>query len=220
MESDGGDFRMELQNIIEEPAGLSIDKVIMETDLGAVNCLYHFVAEPKGGVVWVGGAGGGLYGPAGGLYLRLAKKLAANEIASLRVDYRRPNQLNDCILDTLLGTAFLEDKGCKRIVLVGHSFGGAVVISACAVSEAVVGVAALSSQTYGTDMVEKLSPKALLLIHGTADQVLPDVCSRDIYQRADEPKLVIYYKGCGHGLDECQEKVDHDLLAWIWQVLE
>ena len=41
--------------------------------------------------------------------------------------------------------------GRQRIVLVGHSFGGAVVITAGALNPKVVAVAALSSQLFGTD---------------------------------------------------------------------
>jgi pimeloyl-ACP methyl ester carboxylesterase len=37
----------------------------------------------------------------------------------------------------------------QRVVLVGHSFGGAVVITAGAVHDRVAGVVALASQTYG-----------------------------------------------------------------------
>jgi alpha-beta hydrolase superfamily lysophospholipase len=48
------------------------------------------------------------------------------------------------------GIAYLTERGKRRIVLVGHSFGGAVVISAGAASPAEIAVAALSSQTAGT----------------------------------------------------------------------
>ena len=74
--------------------------------------------------------------------------------------------------------------------------------AAGALSAEVVAVVAMSSQTYGTDLAPQLSPRALLLVHGTADKILPDVCSRDIYARAQEPKELRLYPGCRHGLDE------------------
>jgi hypothetical protein len=108
--------------------------------------------------------------------------------------------------------------GKQRIVLVGHSFGGAVVITAGAIASRVIAVAALSSQTRGTESVGALSPRRLLLVHGTADEVLPDLCSRDIFARAGEPKELILYEGCRHGLDGCREELDRDMMKWIGQV--
>lgn len=122
-------------------------------------------------------------------------------------------------MDTLLGLEYLASRERSRVILVGHSFGGAVVISAGTVSDRVVAVVAMSSQTYGTSLVSRLSPKPLLLMHGTEDQILPDSCSRELYQRARLPKDILLYAGCRHGLDECREEVDRDLLHWITQTL-
>jgi dienelactone hydrolase len=149
------------------------------------------------------------------LYPRLAQHLTQNQVASLRLHYRFPNHLQDCVLDTLLGIEYLHGLGHGPIALVGHSFGGAVVISAGALSQHVTGVVAMSSQTYGTDAVNKISPRPLLLLHGTADEVLPDACSRDLYARAREPKEIKLYPKCRHGLDQCRDQVDHDLLLWL-----
>jgi fermentation-respiration switch protein FrsA (DUF1100 family) len=77
----------------------------------------------------------------------------------------------------------------------------------------------MSSQTYGTSLVSRLSPKPLLLMHGTEDQILSDACSREIYGRARLPKDILLYNGCCHGLDECREEVDRDFLHWITQTL-
>jgi hypothetical protein len=63
-------------------------------------------------------------------------------------------------------------------------------------------VVTLSTQTYGADLVTELRPRALLLVHGTADTVLPDRCSRDLYALAAEPKELVLYDGAGHGLTE------------------
>jgi pimeloyl-ACP methyl ester carboxylesterase len=208
-------LHLDLRSADRSPLQDGIDEVVIDTDKGKIHCRLHAAPGSRGAVVWVGGAGGGLDGPAGGLYLRMAGRLAREGISSLRLDYRRPNFLLDCILDTLAGVIYLEEEISRRVVLVGHSFGGAVVISAGVASESVIGVAGLSSQSYGTDLANQLSPRALLLLHGSADQVLPDVCSRDIYQRAAEPRQVIIYPGCGHGLVECREQVDRDLLSWI-----
>jgi uncharacterized protein len=162
------------------------------------------------------GAGGGFGGPAGGLYTRLAERLAAaSGITSLCVDYRFPGQLKPCIEDVLAGIDYLHELGAQQFILVGHSFGGAVVIQAAIACGDVIGVAALSSQTHGTRGVGEISPRSILLIHGVEDEVLPPDCSEDIYRRAREPKDMILYAGCLHGLDQCAEALDRDLTRWI-----
>jgi pimeloyl-ACP methyl ester carboxylesterase len=205
----------------EVEAGPSLDgveQIRFRTNDGTIRCLQH-AADGDAAIVWVGGARGGVDGPAGGLYPRIAARLVPSGITSLRVDYRYPNRLIDCILDTLMAIAWLAGTGRDRIVLVGHSFGGAVVISSGAETDAVIGVAALSSQTLGTEPARALSPRPLLLIHGSADAVLPDACSREIYRRAEEPKTLLLYPGCGHGFDECRDEIERDLTEWILRVL-
>ena len=210
---------LELREATQEETVDGVEHLRLVTDAGEIPCRYHPAEAGNAAVVWVGGAGGGLFGPAGGMYARLAARLAPEGIASLRLHYRHPNQLIPCALDTLLGTAYLETRGRSRFILAGHSFGGAVVITAGAAGESVIGVAALSSQTYGADAVGDLSPRPLLLQHGEADDILPDACSRDLYRRAREPKRMILYPGCRHGLDACRDAVDRDLTDWILETV-
>ena len=193
------------------------EQVRLLTDGSAIECRWQPAgAAGYAAVLWVFGTGGGLGGPAGGLYTRLGRRLRAGGVSSLELAYRHPGRFGDCVRDVLLGLAWLADEGRRRVVLVGHSFGGAVVIMAGAAGgEAVIAVAALSSQTRGTEAVASLSPRPLMVMHGTADEILPDACSRDIHGRARQPKELILYPGCRHGLDECREKLDRDLMGWL-----
>lgn len=188
------------------------------TSAGAIRARLH-AADGDAAVIWVFGSGGGLGGPAGGLYTRLGSRFAGRGVASLELDYRRPGHLDACVTDLLVGIAWLGQQGKRRIILVGHSFGGAVVINAAAASDLVVAVAALSSQTAGTASVAELAPKPILLIHGTADELLSDRCSHDLFARAGEPKQLILYEGCRHGLDQCRDALDHDLGLWLEDML-
>ncbi len=197
-----------------------VETVRLHTDAGTIDTQYHRADTGDVAVLWVFGAGGGLGGPAGELYPRLAAQLAPDGIASLRLDYRRPADLIPCVLDVLVGGAYLNTRARPRVVLVGHSFGGAVVIAAGAASPGVIGVAALSSQTAGAGQVGQISPWPLLLMHGTADEILPDRCSRELYRRAGEPPRLVLYAGCRHGLDQCRDALDRDLLAWIREVVQ
>src|SRR5436305_9382976 len=127
------------------------EDLVFETSGGTNRGRYHAAANSAPAVLWVFGAGGGLDGPAGGLYYRLASRLAPDLAASLELAYRHPGQLSSCVLDVLFGVEYLKTRGHHQVVLVGHSFGGAVVIKAAIASREVVGVAALSSQTYGAE---------------------------------------------------------------------
>ena len=73
----------------------------------------------------------------------------------------------------------------------------------------------MSSQTYGTELTASVSPRAMLLIHGTNDDVLPASCSRQIYAAAGQPKELKLLPGNGHGLDESRQEVLDLLVRWI-----
>lgn len=210
--------KLELLEIQQEPTVNGVEEVSLRTNSGIIAGRYHPTRSSGSAVLWVFGTGGGLGGPAGGMYQRLAEKLVPDNIASLRLDYRRPGRLIDCVLDVLLGIGFLRNRGARRIALVGHSFGGSVVINAGVASPAVVAVAALSTQMTGADDIAELSPRPVLLMHGTSDEVLSDIGSRRLYELAAEPKALLLYPGCGHGLDECRETIDRDLLEWLRRV--
>lgn len=191
--------------------------VTLQTSRGEILGRFHAAPAATRAVVWVGGAGGGLDGPARGLYPTLARDLAAHHgIASLRLHYRQPNHLEECVLDTLMGAEWLRaSEDVEQVALVGHSFGGAVVIAAGALSETVAAVAPLSTQTYGAGSVGQLAPRPVLFLHGEADEILPPTCSTSLYARAGHPKAIKIYPGARHGLDECREELIADLRRWL-----
>jgi pimeloyl-ACP methyl ester carboxylesterase len=201
---------------VEELASGAADDLFLQTDKGPIRARWHEAGDGDAAVLWVFGSGGGLGGPAGGLYPRLATQLLDRDIASLEVAYRKPGDLIQCMLDVLVGVAWLAGQERTRVILVGHSFGGAVVLNAARIAASqVIGVAALSSQSAGVDTFEGLSPRPVLFVHGEEDEVLPPSCSRRLHAMADEPKQLILYPRCLHGLDECRESLDRDLLRWI-----
>ena len=132
--------------------------VMLLTDRGNTPAILHAFPEAQHGVLWVCGARGGFGGPGQGTYARLAEGLRHKQIASLRMSYRYPNVLHECILDVLAGVTYLQHRGAAPVVLVGHSFGGAVVIAAGVVHPHVAGVVALAPQTYGAQMAGQLAP--------------------------------------------------------------
>ena len=196
-------------------AGEPGESVLLRTDRGDIQALLHPAPAAPHGVIWVGGARGGFGRPGQGAYARLAEALRQERITSLRLCYRHPNVLPECTLDTVSGIAALQQDGVQRVVLVGHSFGGAVVITAGALHDRVAGVVALASQTYGAHLAEQLAPRPLLVVHGKADTRLPYTCGVQIYDWAQEPKQLVLYEGAEHRLDECAEDLDQLLTQWI-----
>lgn len=195
-------------------------RVTLHTTRGDVACVFHRPAEERGvGVVWAAGARGGFDGPADGLYGRLAARLAAQGIASLRADYRLPGNLDESTLDVLVGVWRMANEGYPRVALVGHSFGGGVALSASRYTSHARGVAALASQTAGAEEAALLGGRPLLLVHGEADAVLPVGNSETIYGWASGPKRLVTYPGAGHGLRECAAQLDELLEAWICETL-
>ena len=121
-------------------------RIALPTPHGTVAGLLHPVEAARGAAIMVGGSRGGVWGPAG-IYAPLANRLQAAGLAALRLNYRRPNRLADCVADVGAAIAMLERQGVARVVLVGWSFGGAVVIGAGVASAAGAGGATVGSQT-------------------------------------------------------------------------
>ena len=190
-------------------------KLAIATSRGEISGVLHPHQGGEGAVIWVGGAIGGLNGPAGGIYATLSDELVEAGLTSLRLDYRMAGELEECVLDTLAGVSVLSGLGAERIALVGHSFGGAVVITAGTLSPAVTAVAALSSQTAGATGAGKLTPRPLLLVHGEDDSHLTYRCSEMIYEWAGEPKELKIMRGAGHGLRECADELRLLLRDWL-----
>ncbi|MBA4180103.1 MAG: phospholipase [Anaerolinea sp.] len=189
-------------------------RVLLATTRGEIEGLLHPVEGGTGAIICVGGAMGGIDGPADGLYGRLAAALEPEGVTVLRLEYRHPNEFQECVLDVLAGCSFLKGIGAVDLVLVGHSFGGAVVIKAAELAPNVVAVASLSPQLYGTRQVEQVE-KPILLVHGMADNVLSHEASEDIFRRANEPKRIVLYAEAGHSLFQAKDEVLSLLTGWI-----
>jgi len=195
-------------------------RITLGTPRGDIHCLYHPAAGATAAVLWVGGTGGGFAGPAGGMYPLLAARLATAGIASLRLDYRNPNSLAECMLDVLAGVRLLERRAIAAVALVGHSFGGAVVIRAALYSPTVKAVVTIASQNGGTQGVERLAPRPLLLVHGAADNIIPPAASQEIYARAAQPKELVLRAGAGHLLAEDATGVQQLVADWLLRQLQ
>lgn len=211
---------LEIENIkVGEVTKKGYRPLSMHTSRGTIEGHYYGAENEKTAVIYVGGVGGGFDTPASGLYPRLCRELVEHKIGGLRIKYRNATDLTEAVLDVLAGIAYLESLGVKNIGLVGHSFGGAVVIQAGARSDAVRTVVTLATQSYGAEVAAELEEKSLLLVHGDRDEILPPACSTLIHKIAPGPKKFAIVKGSSHSLKEHADEVYGLVLEWLLKTL-
>ena len=190
--------------------------VELNTTRGVIKAHLRPCEGKTGCAIFIGGAAGGVAGPADEVYTRLGRDLVGRGVTSLRVKYREPGEFEECVMDALAACSFLRGIGAERAVLVGHSFGAAVAIKAGELGALVTAVVGMSSQRYGTRDVETLG-KPLLLVHGSRDEILDRAASDDIFERARDPKRLVILEGAGHGLREAAGEVYELLSEFISQ---
>ena len=186
---------------------------------GLLTVLWHGRGDEPAAIVACGGAMGGLLGPAGGLYQALGVELTRRGIATLRVSYRRPNDLDACCLDVAAAIQLAVGNGAERVIVLGHSFGGAVAVRvAVALPQFVAGVVTFATQSAGCEVAGGLDGRPLLLFHGDRDELLPVDASAIVREIAGAGELVVL-PGDGHLLATSGDILRERLLAWIPAVL-
>ncbi|HYG78084.1 MAG TPA: alpha/beta fold hydrolase [Planctomycetota bacterium] len=196
-------------------------EVKLQSGLGDAEARYFPSPEATRGVVFVPGAIGGWHSPAHNLYGRLVEQLNDAGIAALQIKFRDPHALEEATRDVLAGLAFFEDEGIKRAGVVGHSFGGAVVIAAAARSKLVRTVVALSTQSYGAiPAIYALGRRcSILLAHGADDEILPPECSQYVYNETRGRRKLLLLPHTRHGLDEAANQLLDEVRAWLLKEL-
>lgn len=171
----------------------NLDHLELYTSRGLLTILWHGREDLDAVVVCVGGAMGGLLGPDQGLYQRLGRELPGHGIGVMRVDYRLPNDLDACVLDTVAAMELAARHGARRFVPMGHSFGGAVALRAAIHLErrSVPGVVTFATQSAGCENAALLGDRDLLFFHGTRDQILPMQASEVVRAIAGSGELVL-----------------------------
>ena len=200
---------------VELAPGLSHLEVY--TTRGLLTLLWHGNRDARSVVVTCGGGMGSLLGPADAIYHWLGTELAAVGIGTVRVGYRKPNDLSRCVHDVAATCDLASRSGGRRFVVIGHSFGGAVAVQAGVVlGEHCAGVIGLATQSAGCEIAGELGDTPLLLLHGTDDEILPPETSGVVQILAGHGDVVLL-PGTGHLLtqspDEVRDRVRGFVLA-------
>jgi len=194
--------------------------VEMYTMRGLLTLLWHEPADgvevQPGALVLCGGAMGGLLGPGDALYHRLGEEWSRRGVAVLRVSYRKPNDLDLCCVDVAAAVQLaIGGAGADKVVLMGHSFGGAIAVRVgVGLNEMVSGIATFATQSVGCEVAGGLAKTPLLLFHGERDEILPIQASEMVQMIAGTGELV-RLPGDGHLLAKSDAMIWERLEEWL-----
>ena len=200
--------------------GPNLRQVEMYTRRGLLSLLWH---EPddvaqKVGVVMVGGAMGGTLGPGDSLFHALGEALVAVGVPSIRLSYRKPNDMDSCCVDTAAAVQLLVGSGADAVVIMGHSFGGAVAIRvAVGLSEMVCGVVTFATHSAGCEIAGGLQSTPLLMFHGDSDSILPLEASEVVRAIAGTGDLHVMH-GDDHLLVKSHDVMFSTTMEWLHTV--
>jgi pimeloyl-ACP methyl ester carboxylesterase len=185
---------------------------------GLLTVLWHG-GPAKRAVVACGGAMGGLLGPAHGMYQRMGVEWAAQGIATLRVSYRTPNDLDACCIDVAAAVQLAVGEDAEQVAVMGHSFGGAVAVRVgVALPTMVAGVVTFATQSAGCEVAGGLAPRPLLMFHGERDEILPVEASMVVREIAGAGELIVLPND-GHLLGRSGDVMEERLREWLPSVL-
>lgn len=183
---------------------------------GLLTLMWHGPRDAPSALVAGGGAAGGLLGPASGLYHDLGVALAELGIATLRVGWRRPDDIPMCSHDMAAACEMAAVRGTRRFVTMGHSFGGAIAVRVgVAFPRLVRGVVTLATQSAGCEHAAGLAERPFLLIHGENDELLPPHVSETVHMLAGGHGELVILPGTGHLLSEVGDELRARLVEWI-----
>ena len=195
-----------------------LEHIEIYTPHGLLSVFAHGAEDgspPTAALVCCGGAMGGVLGPGHGLFHQLATTWSCRGVGVYRVGYRIPNDLDRCAHDVACGVEMAIAAGAERVVVMGHSFGGAVAVRVAVVMTAEVhGVVTFATQSAGCEVAGALDGRPLLLFHGDRDELLPPESSVIVREIAGAGEVVML-PGDGHLLAKSDAVITERLDAWL-----
>jgi uncharacterized protein len=189
----------------------------ISTPHGPVHGLWRPSSRRHTAVLLLPGRDGSLSGPAD-LYTQLAPAL--QRVATVaQLGYHHPGSLDSCRANILDALDAFSRQGIERVALIGWDFGGAVAIAAGAQSPLVTGVACLAPDPCASDEIAAISPRRLLLAHGSADTVIPQSASLLLHTQAGYPSELALYPHETHDFIRYRAAILERLILWASTLL-
>ncbi|CAG8491558.1 6548_t:CDS:2 [Ambispora leptoticha] len=129
------------------------------------------------------------------LYKDIMNELMSTGISCVEMKFTsKPENLEYCIQDILeIIEKLKRDHGIEKFVVAGWSFAGAIVLRIAALKRSrlicgCVTLAIQSTEPISIDIMRKISPLPILIIHGYKDDQAQICISKELYRNALAPK--------------------------------
>ncbi|MEM2866538.1 MAG: alpha/beta hydrolase [Candidatus Hadarchaeales archaeon] len=191
-----------------------------EQEVEGLRAILHSVEASRACVIMCHGLFGSMYSPK---YIELSEELGRRGLSSLRFNQGtgeggKQATLTQRIEDLKKMVTFARSLGHRRIGLMGSSLGGCVALLFSSLQGGVHALATwatpcrLEGLLEGSEL-EELARDAeryrpleavrrvgapLLLLHGTEDELVPPHHSRELFEEALPPKLLLWVEGADH----------------------
>lgn len=222
LNADNGDITYEVTSPVP---GMQLENVAIHASDRDIHGMLKSRGKEKNVVLWAGSIfKNSEQQRTSPIALAVSDRIVSSGISSMLLSYSdypaQGNDLSRCIQDTKYCLEFLRHIGYERIIIVGHSFSGAVAISAGQNNDSIIGVITLASQTLGAQTVSHVSPRPILIIHGLDDQTLGPHCGEQIYSWASHPKELVLIEGATHRLWDRRDILEPLLVDWITEKMD
>lgn len=189
---------------------------LFNTDRGTIETRYYPSHKKHTGIVFLGGEKS-WDSPAKGLYGLLAEELQYQRIPSIRVNYRNPQEVTECVIDGVVAATFLLENGCKDVIIIGHDLGALVATHIATLIPDVKMIAALCPPPEFTSVLSDVPfHTSMRFVFGKND-LTPQADVRSFVHTNNVPsKIVRVYEKANHNLDEVAFDLFDTLKHWIF----
>lgn len=191
--------------------------ISISTACGVAQGLWRPSSVTRAAAILLPDSTGALAGPSR-LFDDLASRVQRLGGSVLQLEHQ-PGSLDQRVEMLLCALEALRRQGVERMALIGWELGASLAIAAGAASDAVTGVAALAPDPSTADRVTQLTPRRLLLLHGSADVTISPAVSRFLYARASDPKELVVYPGERHDFSLYHDEALEKLTTWTRALL-